>query len=624
MDYKDFKELVKQVPVGKNLPEAIYVHRSALDHLPVQLLDFVTRIAKALKISPSRWHLLKLYKRDFKLTLLSYPTFFEDPYPPLSKSYTVDLTKLSVREANYNRSDNPPILHRREAFVAPDHPQALFFREFTQEGEAIGLYKNTRIIGFKLNWERLIKRKGYYLDNESHLQPLGDKPNERIQDPFDGEIERHKTALSRDKLSVPLFRLAQRGYLSGEFSLLDYGCGRGDDLRELEQHNIDCIGWDPAYRPDTEIERCDIVNLGFVINVIEEKIERAETLQRAYAYADKFLVVSAMLGNERIYEKFSAYKDGVITSRNTFQKYYSQGELQQFIESTLDNNALAIGPGVFLVFKDELEEQTYLLERQRTRYQWRQLSGRAPKIISTKVRKVLFEKHPELFEDFWFTCLDLGRIPANNEFEHSEQLRQIIGSHNKAFTLCKQQFGVDQYSQAQQVRTNDLLVYFALSFFKRRDAYSRMPQSLRRDIKAFFGQYSSAREQGKALLFSVSAPQLIFDACVEAYESLPASQLNGQHDFIFHKQYLNQCPKELRVYVGCATQLYGELESVSLIKAHIQSGKVTLQGYDDWQKEVPMLIERIKIRLREQDIEFFDYVGEFQPQPLVNKMDFLP
>ena len=192
---------------------------------------------------------------------------------------------------HYNKTENPPILHRRETFVAPDHPQKEFFNGFTKEGEAIGLYENTRTIGFKQSWERLIKRKGYYLDKEGHLQPLGDKPNPIAVNPFNGDIERHKTAISRDSLSVPLFLIAKRGYLNGDYTVLDYGCGKGDDLKELEAHGVDCIGWDPAHRPDTDIKECDIVNLGFVINVIEEKQERIETLKKAYSYTRKLMVV---------------------------------------------------------------------------------------------------------------------------------------------------------------------------------------------------------------------------------------------------------------------------------------------------------------------------------------------
>ena len=150
-----------------------------------------------------------------------------------------------------------------------------------------------------------------------------------------------------------------------------------------------------------------------------------------------------------------------------------------------------------------------------------------------------------------------------------------------------------------------------------------MPQSLQRDIKAFFGKYTDARDQGKALLFSVSEPEVIYNSCVQAHKELPASQLNGQHDLIFHKQYLNQCPKELRVYIGCATQLYGELDNINLIKAHIESGKVSLMAYDDWEKEQPLLKERIKIKLRDQDIDFFDYYGPYEPPPLEDKQAFI-
>jgi len=576
MEFTEFQKLVKVVKFGKHLPEAIYIHQTAIALLPEKLYELVLNVTKVLKIRTNQWHLLKLYKRDFKLTLLSYPTFFEEPYPPLHRSYTVDLDKVTVRKANYNKSENPPILHRREAFLAPDHPQKDLFNSFTEEGEVIGLYENTRAIGFKQNWERIIKRKGYYLDQEGHLQPLTAKPNPVPENPFDGDIERHKTAISRSALSVPLFLIAKRGYLDGVYTVLDYGCGKGDDLKELEAHGVNCIGWDPAHRPDNDIEECDIVNLGFVINVIEEKQERIETLKKAYSYTKKLMVVSAMLGNESIYERFKPYGDGVITARNTFQKYFTQGELQLFIETSLEENSIALGPGVFAVFKDKLEEQHYLLERQRTRHQWRQLSSRPPKIINMKKARDLFEKHKSLFEGFWYTCLDLGRLPANDEFEQHDQIAQVINSHNKAFNLCCQYFDIAKFEQAQRERTDDLLVYFALSFFKKRTAYIRMPQGLQRDIKAFFGQYTEARDSGKSLLFSLAKTEVIYDACVQAHASLPASQLNGQHDLIFHKQYINLCPKELRVYIGCATQLYGELDNIDLIKAHIGSGKVEL------------------------------------------------
>jgi DNA phosphorothioation-associated putative methyltransferase len=623
MKFEEYKELVRAIKIGKHLPESIYLHKSALSEIDYTLSAVTIKIANALKIPDDKWTLVKYSKRDFKLSLLYYPTFFNTPYPALHESYTIDLAKMSVREAKYDKSDNPPILHRRETFLAPNHPQTDYLKEFTLEGEKIGLYEKTRTIGFEKNWLSLIRRKGYYLDDDNHLQPLINKPQAEIVKPFSGDIERHKTALTRDKLSTPMFLLAQRGFLNQNYSVLDYGCGKGDDLRELEAHGIECIGWDPVHKPDVDLSSCDIVNLGFVINVIEDREERIETLKRAYSYSEKLILVSAMLGNESVFEQYKPYKDGVITKRNTFQKYYMQGELQQFIENTLSENAIPIGAGVFIVFKDKIEEQNYLLERQRTRHSWRQISKPAAKPISQKKSKDLFERHQPLFEDFWYTCLELARLPHNDEFDLSEQLRHISGSHQKAFTVCKHVFGISAFEQAQKERENDLLVYFSLSFFKKRDSYLRMPQSLQRDIKQFFGKYSNARELGKSLLFSMSDIDVIYNACIQANDTLPASELNGQHDLIFHKDYLNLCPLELRVYIGCALQIYGELDEVSLIKAHIHSGKVSLMIYDDWKKDQPLLKERIKIKLREQDIDFFDYYGSYERPPLENKLDFI-
>ena len=40
-------------------------------------------------------------------------------------------------------------------------------------------------------------------------------------------------------------------------------------------------------------------------------------------------------------------------------------------------------------------------------------------------------------------------------------------------------------------------------------------------------------------------------------------------------------------------------------------------------KETPMLLERIKIKMREQDVDFFEYTGKYEPTPLENKTVFV-
>ena len=278
MDYQKFKSLVDSVSIGKRLPEATYIHKDAFQSIDEELINFINAISKALKVDNKNWNIVKLFKNDFKLSLLNYPSFFTDSYPSLEQSITIDLVKLTQRITKYSDYDNPPILHRKETMLFDSHPSYEEFKLVTQEGEAAGLYQNSRMIGFKSSWERLIAKHGYELvDGRLFRNSALIKPNDDNK-----KIDRHKTAIVRHELSSPMKSLAKHGFLSGEHSVFDYGCGQGDDLRELEAHGIDAIGWDPNFRPDTEKVVLEIVNIGFVINVIEDVDERIEALLGAW------------------------------------------------------------------------------------------------------------------------------------------------------------------------------------------------------------------------------------------------------------------------------------------------------------------------------------------------------
>lgn len=249
MNYSTFKELVSKIEVGKRLPDSIYVHKSAFETLPDVLRRLIPKIQLAVKIEDSDWNIIKLYTHDYKVAFLNYPTFETYSYPSLAQAFTVDLAKLKVRKANYSESTNPPILHRKETFVEKDHPLASEFIAITKEGEDIGLYEKTRSIGFKNSWERLISNKGYYLDEQGRLHPKTEKQEDfkNSDSIVINEVLRHKTAIDRNQLSQPMQILANHSYLDGNYSILDYGCGKGDDVRELEAHGLDVSGWDPAH-----------------------------------------------------------------------------------------------------------------------------------------------------------------------------------------------------------------------------------------------------------------------------------------------------------------------------------------------------------------------------------------
>ena len=64
---------------------------------------------------------------------------------------------------NYSDTENVPILHRKELFISKDDENYDDFVFITEEGEAAGLYENSRIIGFKKSWQVIIKQNGYEL-----------------------------------------------------------------------------------------------------------------------------------------------------------------------------------------------------------------------------------------------------------------------------------------------------------------------------------------------------------------------------------------------------------------------------------------------------------------------------
>lgn len=621
MNEQQYFDLVKQIAVGKELPDAVYFHKDAFDMSPEPLVKVIVNIAKALKIEESDWNLVKVFKKDFRISLLNYPDFFEDSYPCLTKSVNIDLTKLKHRVTDYSEADNPPILHRKETMVPPDHKYYETFKMLTEEGEAAGLYENSRIIGFKNSWLRLIKKNGYELVDgrlfrSSAIHATKDEK----------EIDRHKTALVRHELSAPMKSLAKHSFLNGDYAIFDYGCGRGDDLRELEAHGLDAIGWDPNFKPDTDKLVSDIVNIGYVINVIEDQDERIEAVMGAWELTNRLMVVSAMLASESYLEQFTPYKDGVITSRNTFQKYFNQAELKTYIESIVECEAIAVAPGIYYVFKDRELEQQFLKNRNKRHYQWQHKTAPVP--TSEENKRLLFSKNAELLESFWIVCLGFGRCPANDEFSRSSEIAEVIGSNKKAFKLVSDWYDIDEFETSAKMRKEDLTLYFALELFGKRKPYTQQPEDLKRDIKAFFGNYSTAQYEAKELLFSIANIEMIMDECLLATKYLPASKLDYEndqpHSLTFHKKFLDMLSPTLRIYVHAGLQLYGELDDIQLIKIHITSGKLTLLGYSGFDDcPLPQLTERVKIKMAVQDVDFFDYINELKRPVLLDKIKYI-
>ena len=295
-------------------------------------------------------------------------------------------------------------------------------------------------------------------------------------------------------MSSPMRHLLRFGFLDGTHSVFDYGCGRGDDLRLVASMNVPSTGWDPEYRPDGRQEPADVVNLGFVLNVIEDADERRDTLKAAFALARKVLVVSVMLGYQREHEQFAAFRDGVRTRRNTFQKYFTQDEFRSYVEGTLEANAIPVAAGICMVFRNPVDEQLFLLTRQQVRREWR-LVRREP---HSEAVASLIGQHHEQMDAYWLRALELGRPPAAEECPDAQSLAGLVGSWRRVHEWVAEFFDPEELDAAAVGRQEDLLVYFALGHFGRRRPYREMPDRLKRDVRVFFENVTRARNAGKA------------------------------------------------------------------------------------------------------------------------------
>ena len=667
---------------GKRLPSAIYVFREANSDFGREL-NQVLAILETQHGLDAKYNVIKFRTDELKISFLCYPDFLVDAHPALRHAVTIDLVTGKARHTDYADNHNPPILHRKETFLPEDHPGWSKFDALTRAEEAEGLYAHPATIGFKLNWERLLNEKGLIIDGHRLERGQREQALESTPEPV---IDRHKTAMTRYDLSKPVKTLLEYGMLKAEATFFDYGCGQGSDVRGLQALGHAAEGWDPVHRPEVARREADIVNMGYVLNVIEDPAERLEALVDAYRHARRLLVVSGLIQETVESDRAAQYRDGIVTRRNTFQKFFEQQELQQYIEDALDSTAVPVALGVFYVFRDPADQQDFLSARSRRAIDWTQISarlglggprsmwkalydahkelldgfgkvaldlGRIPALSEfnrlpeldehlgsakralrafvqggaaegldwdeIRVRfgigqppkrrwEVLYEENRELLDAYWSLMLQLGRLPEPEEYPQTGVLREKVGSPKSALRIFIQKGGGDEVKRAAENRKRDLLVYVALANLRKKVPFGHLSQSLRFDIREFFGNYTDALQKGMELLYAAGDTGEIELAC----EDLKVGWQDEQALYI-HRSVLDELPPVLRAYVGCATALFGDVSQTDVIKLHKASGKVTFLGYDDFEaKPLPELRNRIKVNLRTRWVQVFDHSADGQ------------
>ncbi|MEL6384839.1 MAG: DNA phosphorothioation-associated putative methyltransferase, partial [Cyanobacteria bacterium J06626_18] len=602
----DYVQLCEQSTIGKRLPEALYVHVSALHEL-YPTLQTLEQQARSVTSQVAQATLVKFSLTRPQISYLFYPDFDTDAHPALQSSIQINLATLKAGSRDYSTTDNPPVLHRKETFVTRDYPHYETFAWLTKQEEVLGLLEASRGIGFRTAWEQRLRDRTLVIHDHYLACPIQTGARSTQAKP---KIQRHKAAIARVTASKPVRLAVEAGLFPADTTYFDYGCGHGADIEYIKRLGLTSAGWDPYYRPDETRVAADVVNLGYVINVIEDTAERREALINAWNLAQKILIVAAQVLIDDRTRGVIAYGDGIITSRNTFQKYYEQEELKSYIDQVLGVDSIPVALGIYFVFRDEAQAEVFRASRFRSR-------ATAPR-IRLKVNK--FEEYRERLQPLMDFYTDRGRLPAVEELDHDALglLQSEFGSIKRAFKVILQATDAVEWDAISDKRRNDLVVYLALSHFGKRPKFKDLSPTIRADIKALFGSYQQACTAADLMLMSLGRTELIEERCRQsALVGDRSGRTLGQqrpNSLWVHIAAIDQLDPLLRLYEGCASRTIGCPDEATVVKFHVQKPQITYLFYPCFDKEPhPALHTSMATGLRDLHVRYRDYDPDNPP-----------
>jgi len=607
-----------QSSIGKKLPNAFYVHISAIEKLDPLLHLHYNRFLSIIGTQIEPTNIVKFHTNESKISFLFYPEFDTDPHPPLHTSIQVDLKDGSINYRDYSTVDNPPILHRKETFVTSEYPNYEEFAQLTRQEERLGLLDSTSFIGTLKGWQDCLEEKGVEIrghrifiitedGEEVEVSDLNFPLNFNRQSPISDspKIQRHRAAMVRRDISRPMRLALEANLFNQDTTFFDYGCGYGGDVKRIGANGYISNGWDPHYFPDNPIISADIVNIGYVINVIECLVERREALLKAWELTQQVLLVAAQVLIDDVKRGQVAYGDGFITRKNTFQKYYQQEELKVYIDQVLGVDSIPIALGIYFVFRDPTQAEAFRASRCRSRLS-------TPRIRYLDKR---FEDYQELLQPLMTFVTERGRLPLPGEFLQEAELKAEFGRISRAFQVILQATDQQEWDMIAKKRRSDLLLYLALQEFSDYPKLKEIAPVVQRDIRGIFGSYKKAREEAEEMLFSLGDLSIIAECCAES--TIGNKRANSLY---VHVSALPELDYRLRVYEGCASRTIGRMDEATLIKFHTKIPKISYLFYPDFDTEPhPTLHTSMQIDLRDLHVSYRDYSDDDDPPILHRK-----
>lgn len=369
-------------------------------------------------------------------------------------------------------------------------------------------------------------------------------------------VARERTAIGRGDLSMPLRQSLRDGLITPDLSVLDYGCGRGQDVARLRKMSVDAHGWDPHFAPDTRLVSRDVVLLNYVLNVIEDPKERKDAVSRAWSLATKAMVVATRLHWERSSVNGAELSDGIITSRNTFQHFFAPRELRDLVEGITGTKCISPVPGVVYAFRRDEDRFAYLARGAIAEFDWT-----ASEDYSSAVAEVIAfaetRGRPPLFEEIPVDLLpQLGKLSRRSLLE-----------------IVSKGASPERMAAGFKRSTLDTLLYLGTSIFSGRPTLTDLPLGIQADVKNCFKTYREACARADRLLSKIRDDNYIRGAMLKSPGKMTASA------FYVHRKAVDKIAVVLRLYEHCGFIAAGRPEGWNILKLEHRGRRVSWSCY---------------------------------------------
>lgn len=405
--------------------------------------------------------------------------------------------------------------------------------------------------------------------------------------------------MSRTGLSVPARLALTDGVLTGH-DVLDFGCGRGGDVRHLLHAGVDARGWDPHFRPDPPPQPADVVLCSYVLNVIPDVSERTETLHRAHELARRLLVVAVRGTHEARYLRGEDHGDGRLTRRDTFHHLFSPVELRAWLQSALDVPIVPVQPGIAYVFRNAADRAAYLSRRyggETTPDDDGEVLQRLVHFLESHGRRPTVDEQPILCQD----------------------AQAAYGRLSTALGLAKREVDPERHDRARVLRRRDLLVVLGLERFHGGPRLGDLPPDRIADVRALYGSLREAVDHADKFLLATGQPEIVRDAVRRS----PIGKTSPTALYV-HVDAEPHLHPLLRLYAACGGMVAGRPPGTTLVKLHHDRSAVSFLLYPDFDRDPhPSITQSLTIDLPNLKGRWTDWAAQSNRPLLHRKEEFL-